>query len=164
MEYPMATLLATPSAWLHEWLHNWYYGMLGTNESEYAWMDEGFTQFATDRTRNFLNNSNDFSHGINYDRYYSLVKSGREEPMTTHADHFNTNFAYESAAYGKGSVFLAQLGYVTGEDNLNKIMLEYYRLWRFKHPNANDFIRVAEKVSDMKLTGIVNIGSAQQKR
>ena len=30
-------------------------------------------------------------------------------------------------------------------------MLEYYRQWRFKHPNVNDFIRVAEKVSDMKL-------------
>jgi hypothetical protein len=30
-------------------------------------------------------------------------------------------------------------------------MLEYYLLWRFKHPNANDFVRVAEKVSDMKL-------------
>jgi hypothetical protein len=30
-------------------------------------------------------------------------------------------------------------------------MLEYYRLWRFKHPKANDFVRVAEKVSDMKL-------------
>ncbi len=30
-------------------------------------------------------------------------------------------------------------------------MLEYYRLWRFKHPNANDFIRVAEKVSELKL-------------
>ena len=29
MEYPMATLLAGPGAWLHEWLHNWYYGMLG---------------------------------------------------------------------------------------------------------------------------------------
>ena len=42
-----------PGAWLHEWLHNWYYGMLGTNESEYAWMDEGFTEFATDRTRHF---------------------------------------------------------------------------------------------------------------
>jgi hypothetical protein len=54
MEYPMATLLAGPGAWLHEWLHNWYYGMLGTNESEYAWMDEGFTEFATDRTQAFL--------------------------------------------------------------------------------------------------------------
>ena len=43
MEYPMATLLAGPGAWLHEWLHSWYYGMLGNNESLYPWMDEGFT-------------------------------------------------------------------------------------------------------------------------
>ena len=151
MEYPMATLLAGPGAWLHEWLHNWYYGMLGTNESEYAWMDEGFTEFATDRTEAFLKNDSGFAHSGNYSGYYSLVKSEREEPMTTHADHFNTNFAYGNAAYSKGCVFLSQLGYITGEENLKKIMLEYYRLWRFKHPNVNDFIRVAEKVSDMKL-------------
>ncbi len=151
MEYPMATLLAAPGAWLHEWLHNWYYGMLGTNESEYAWMDEGFTEFATDRTMAFLQNNNGFAHEENYDSYYSLVKSGREEPMTTHADHFNTNLAYGAAVYSKGCVFLSQLGYITGEDNLKKILLEYYRLWRFKHPNVNDFVRVAEKVSDMKL-------------
>ena len=151
MEYPMATLLAGPGAWLHEWLHNWYYGMLGTNEGEYAWMDEGFTEFATDRTQAFLTNFTGFPHQDNYGGYYSLVKSGREEPMTTHADHFNTNLAYGAAAYSKGCVFLSQLGYIAGEENLNKIMLEYYRLWRFKHPNASDFIRVAEKVSDMKL-------------
>jgi len=151
MEYPMATLLASPGAWLHEWLHNWYYGMLGTNESEYAWMDEGFTEFATDRTEAFLNNSTDFPHRDNYNSYFSLARSGREEPLTTHADHFNTNAAYSAGSYSKGCVFLSQLGYITGEETLKKILLEYYRLWRFKHPNANDFIRVAEKVSDMKL-------------
>jgi len=151
MEYPMATLLAGPGAWLHEWLHNWYYGMLGTNESEYAWMDEGFTEFATDRTQAFLRSDTGFAHTSNYNGYYSLVKSEREEPLTTHADHFNTNLAYGNAVYSKGCVFLSQLGYIAGEENLKKIMLEYYRLWRFKHPNANDFIRVAEKVSDMKL-------------
>ncbi len=151
MEYPMATLLYGPAAWLHEWLHNWYYGMLGTNESDYAWMDEGFTEFASDRTMAFLQSSNAFAHKDNYDGYFSLVKSGREEPLTTHADHFNTNMAYNAAAYSKGCVFLSQLGYITGEENLKKILLEYYRLWRFKHPNVNDFVRVAEKVSDMKL-------------
>ena len=151
MEYPMATLLASPGAWLHEWLHNWYYGMLGTNESEYAWMDEGFTEFATDRTMAFLNNYSGFAHEDNYGSYYSLVKSGREEPMTTHADHFTTNLAYGSAAYSKGCVFLSQLGYIAGEENLKKTLLEYYRLWRFKHPNVNDFLRVAEKVSNMEL-------------
>jgi aminopeptidase N len=99
----------------------------------------------------FLQSSKGFAHEDNYGGYYSLVKSGREEPMTTHADHFNTNLAYGAAVYSKGCVFLSQLGYIAGEENLKKIMLEYYRLWRFKHPNVNDFIRVAEKVSDMKL-------------
>ena len=53
MEYPMATLCIGPGAWLHEWLHSWYYGVLGTNESLYGWMDEGFTTYAEDRLRPF---------------------------------------------------------------------------------------------------------------
>lgn len=54
MEYPMATLLIGPGAWLHEWLHNWYHGLLGNNESLYGWMDEGFTTYAEDLVTAFL--------------------------------------------------------------------------------------------------------------
>lgn len=151
MEYPMATLLAGPGAWLHEWLHNWYYGMMGTNESLYPWMDEGFTSYADDRVSAFLNNDTGFAYAGSYRGYYALVKSGKEEPLTTHADHYDLNFAYSLAAYSKGAVFLAQLGYISGDKTLDKILLEYYRQWHFKHPNAADFIRVAEKVSGMQL-------------
>jgi aminopeptidase N len=79
------------------------------------------------------------------------VKSGKEEAMSTHADHYNTNYAYGVAAYSKGSIYLAQLGYIVGEENLDKILLEYYNEWKFKHPNPNDFLRVAEKVSGIEL-------------
>lgn len=151
MEYPMATLLSGPGAWLHEWLHNWYYGMLGTNEGEYPWMDEGFTSYAEDRVQAFLDNASGFPYEGSYRSYYALVKSGKEEPLTTHADHYNTNYAYSIASYSKGDIFLAQLGYITGDAVRDKILLEYYRLWRFKHPNISDFISVAEKISDMKL-------------
>jgi hypothetical protein len=151
MEYPMATLLYGPGAAVHEWMHSWYQGMMGTNESLYPWMDEGFTQYAEERVSAWLKNDTGFAQESNYGGYYYLAKSGREEPMTTHADHYNTNFAYSLAAYSKGAVFLEQLGYITGAQVRDKILLEYYRLWRFKHPNANDFIRVAEKVSGMKL-------------
>jgi hypothetical protein len=48
-------------------------------------------------------------------------------------------------------MFLEQLGYIAGAETRDKILLEYYRLWRFKHPNANDFMRVAEKVSGQQL-------------
>jgi len=151
MEYPMATLCIGPGAWLHEWLHNWYYGVLGTNESLYGWMDEGFTTYAEDRVQAFLENNNGFAYEGTYRGYVSLAKSGREEPLTTHADHFNLNSAYGPAVYSKGGVFMEQLGYIVGAPVRDRILLEYYRQWRFKHPNANDFIRIAEKVSDMKL-------------
>ena len=151
MEYPMATLLATPGAWLHEWMHNWYHGLLGTNESLYGWMDEGFTSYADDRVLAFLNNDTSFFYAGAYRGYSSLAKSGKEEPLTTHADHYNLNSAYGPAVYSKGEVFMEQLGYIVGAPVRDKILLEYYNQWRFKHPNTNDFIRIAEKLSDMKL-------------
>jgi hypothetical protein len=166
MEYPMATLLNGPGLGtvIHEWMHTWYQMLMGTNESLYAWMDEGFTEFATDRVESFYaetmakKNGTTYNdeglpryHSSNYGSYFNLVKSRLEEPMTTHADHFSTNYAYSIASYSKGCVFLSQLGYVAGEETRNKILLEYYKQWRFKHPNVNDFIRVAEKVSNLKL-------------
>ena len=151
MEYPMATLLSDVSGAMHELMHSWYQGMLGTNESEYAWMDEGFTQYAGKRVYSALDNSKGFAQEPHYNRYYLLAKSGVEEPLTTHADHFNSNYAYSDAAYNKGCVFIEQLGYVVGAETRDKILKEYYNKWRFKHPNSNDFIKLSEDVSGIKL-------------
>lgn len=155
MEYPMATLIKNASigTGLHEWMHSWYQGMMGTNESLYPWMDEGFTSYAEGRITSWLHTGNDTSFGqaASYRGYINLAKSDKEEPMSTHSDHYNTNYAYSSAAYSKGAVMMAQLGYIVGDKVLDKILLEYYNQWRFKHPNPNDFIRVAEKISGLEL-------------
>ena len=178
MEYPMATLLVGPGLGtvFHEWLHSWYQMMLGTNESMYAWMDEGFTSYAEDEVSKFYDKKSALQgyreslqksptnknlreaieimpedHSSAYLSYFNLAKSDFEEPMTTHADHFNSNYGYSTAAYSKGEVFMEQLGYIVGADVRDKILLEYYKQWRFKHPNANDFMRVAEDVSGIQL-------------
>jgi hypothetical protein len=153
MEYAMATLLKGPSMGtvIHEWMHSWFQQMLGTNESLYPWMDEGFTTYAENRVTAWLDNMTGWPFAGDYAGYYFLVRSGKEEPMTTHADHYNTNFAYGIASYSKGAMFLEQLGYIVGAETRDKILLRYYWDWRFKHPNANDFVQVAEKVSGMKL-------------
>lgn len=184
MEYPMGTLLSGPSLGtaFHEWMHSWYQMLLGTNEAMYAWMDEGFTDYATDLVTAYyrgvtgnqtpqsetgtgprrkvlvdsLSGSQSFitkpnPHTDSYESYFYLAKSGREEPMTTHADHFESNFAYSIAAYSKGNVFMEQLGYIVGAQVRDKILLEYYKQWRFKHPNVNDLMRIAEKESGMQL-------------
>lgn len=179
MEYPMATLLknAGIGGALHEWLHSWYQNMLGTNESERPWMDEGFTTWAEGEAsayyaKNLLQKNpwlsaaskeneasrykrleDDFPawHSDSYNGYFMMQKLRYEEPLSTYADHYLTNFGYEESAYSKGSVFLSQLGYIVSDKIRDKILLAYYHDWRFRHPDDNDFIRVAEKVSGMNL-------------
>ena len=163
MEYPMATLItghrqfrSLVGVTVHEALHSWYQGALGTNEALYAWMDEGFTDYATQITMHYLFDGTEGTGYINplegsYRSYFSLVQSGLEEPMTTHADHYNTNRAYGSAAYSKGAVSQHQLSYIVGHDNFMKGLRRYFNTWKFKHPERNDYVRVMEKTSGLEL-------------
>ncbi len=87
-------------------------------------MDEGFTSFLDALGEQSLNkNVNAFESS--YRRYRSLVLSGAEEPLSTHADRFDTNRAYGTGSYSKGSVFLSQLAYVIGPDALIKSLQRF---------------------------------------
>jgi aminopeptidase N len=114
-------------------------------------MDEGFTSYASNLAMASIFQPNPAPQRSSYGGYYRLVKSGLEEPMSTHADHYQTNSAYSAAAYSKGAVFLAQLGYVIGEEARDRGMLRYWNTWKFKHPNVNDLVRVMEKESGLEL-------------
>ncbi len=160
MEYPMSTLVtghrslrSLVGVTVHEALHSWYQGVLATNESYFAWMDEGFTTYATGETMGILFKDGDDtrSQGGNYTGYIRRAKTGNEEPLTTHADHFTSNSAYGWGSYTKGAVVLAQLRYVLGEENYKIALLNYFNQWKFKHPNMQDFIRVFEKTSGLEL-------------
>jgi hypothetical protein len=152
-EYPMATLIKNYSleTAIHEWCHSWYQMMLATNENLYAWMDEGFADYAEARVLAWLRHKDFFASAEEYRLYFNLAKSPYDEPMSTPANDFNTNLAYNYNSYYKGAVFLRQLGYVVGEQPIDKILLDYYWKWRFKHPTPDDFVHVAEKTSGLQL-------------
>lgn len=159
MEYPMTTLItgnrslrSLVGVSVHEAAHSWYQGVLATNEALYEWMDEGFTSFATSSTMRKLFGDNGLStHHYAYQGYLNIVREGKEEALSTHADHYNTNYAYGTAAYSKGQVLVAQLGYIIGEETRDKGLLTYFNTWKFKHPNSNDFKRIMELESGMEL-------------
>lgn len=158
MEYAMSTFItgersvsSLAGVMIHELAHSWFHGVLGSNESLYPWMDEGFTSYASSLARALIFKTSGNPHSGSYAGYFKLAKSGQEEPMSTHSDHYNTNSAYSAAAYSKGAVFLEQLGYVIGAETRDRGMLRYFNTWKFKHPNVNDLIRVMEKESDLEL-------------
>lgn len=162
MEYAMCTLITGErnlasliGVTAHELAHMWFQHMLATNESKHPWMDEGFTSFISDLAVNQLmekheqEDANPFQ--TMYGNYYYLVQTGKEEPLTTHADRYASNLSYGIAAYTKGAIFITQLAYVIGWENTMQSLKRFYYDYRFSHPTPNDFKRTAEKVSGAQL-------------
>jgi len=159
MEYAMCTLILGEGNFdglfgttAHELAHSWFQFLLATNEAKHAWMDEGFTQYISEYAVNEIleKNLKNPTKKV-YEGYVYLATSGKEQPQTTHADRYNYNQTYAISAYYKGYVFLAQLGYVIGNENLKKTIKKYFQDFKFKHPTPNDIIRTAEKVSGLEL-------------
>ena len=165
MEYPMLTfvtgerpLSSLVGVCAHEMMHSWYQGQLASNESLYPWMDEGFTDYSETKIMEHLKSkglmegaAEEFPYDGSIAAYSKLVKSGREEPMSTHSDHYQTNYAYGVASYVKGALFLHQLEYIIGKEPFEQGLLRFYNEWKGRHPNPNDCIRVFEKTSNLEL-------------
>lgn len=160
MEYPNLTLItggrrlgSLVGVSVHESVHNWYYGMLGSDEGSYPWMDEGFTEYASSEVMRelFPGQQQGRVHADATEAYLQLASSNEHEPMSTHADHFRTNRGYGSTAYSKGEFFLDQLGSVVGDSTLHRGLLRYYSTCRFRHPEPVDVRRAMEKESGLQL-------------
>lgn len=159
MEYPMCTLITAEgslkgliSVTVHESIHSWFQGILGTNESKYEWMDEGFCSYAQYEVLNYLYDKNVLNPLLRqYKSYYRLANSEFQEPLSTHSDFYNLNYVYGVNAYSKGSVFLNQLGYIIGSEKLKSGMKKYFNQWKFKHPTPTDFKKVMEYESNLEL-------------
>ncbi|MDE0536054.1 M1 family metallopeptidase [Tenacibaculum sp. L6] len=164
MEYAMCTLITGQREWrslfgvtAHELAHIWFQFLLATNESKHPWMDEGFTTYISNKAENeILDEGKENPHTGSYRGYNYVVGNNIEEPLTTHADRYHTNRAYGVASYSKGNIFLSQLEYIIGEENVAKTLKKYFEDFAFKHPTPNDIKRTAEKVSGIQLDWYLN--------
>ena len=159
MEYAMCTLMLGTgtaqemlSAAPHELAHSWFQQVLASNESKHPWMDEGFSTYIEYLALNEIpikKAENPFKSI--YSTYYEFVKTGKEQPMSTHGDRYDINRAYTVGTYYKGALFLTQLEYLIGIENTRKTLKRFYNNFKFKHPTPNDIKRTAERVSGANL-------------
>lgn len=166
MEYPMATLItgnrpliSLVGVAVHEWLHSWFQMVLASNEALYPWMDEGFTAYMEEEIMNQLKAEDRIPgvsaaldpHAETLADFKAFAGTPAEEPLSTHADHFSTSRAYGIGSYVKGALCLHHIRYMVGEKAFWDGMKQYYALWKFRHPNPDDFFRVMEKTSGLEL-------------
>ena len=136
MEYPMV-INSSLGAADHETGHQWWPMMVGNNETWYGWMDEGFNQYM-----NILSDADAAKQppNLNGARPDLRTVSGNENepPMM-----WNANFggpSYSFTTYGKTPLMLSMLGGIVGDENVQKAMSNYAKVWAFKHPSPWDYI------------------------
>lgn len=159
MEYAMCTLILGEGTFeglvgvtAHEMAHSWFQHVLATNEAKHSWMDEGFTTWLENYGMNEIAEKKLANpHEDSYRGYFSLVKSGKEQPQGTHADRYDENRPYSIQAYSKGNLFLSQLEYIIGKENLHKTLRQYYADYKFSHPTPKDVKHTAEKITGANL-------------
>ena len=167
MEYGMCTMILGEANSLegllglmvHEGGHSWNQQIMAYNESMRPWMDEGFTSYYENLVMHQIlppkvATANPFVGTLN--AYRNFVKRGIEEPAVWFGDHHDNGGAYSFASYVKGELFLVQLGYIMGEQNLSVTMKEFYNTWKLKHPTDRDLMHIAQKVSGMDLKWFQN--------
>jgi len=149
---------------IHEIGHQWFYGVLGSNEMDEAWLDEGFTTYTEIRylEDKYGKNSSllkwSFLPPISRRYYHKLVyyvmqTNQLEKPVLTPAYEFlDVPFAYMNSAYSKPALFLFNLEGILGRERFDRILKRYFKEYKFKHPKTKDFISICEKESgqDMK--------------
>jgi hypothetical protein len=136
MEYPMV-INSNQGAADHETGHQWWPMMVGTNETMYGWMDEGFNQYM-----NILSDAD--RRGIPADlnrlgQSYGRMSGNEDEPpLMWNANYGGSQYGFQT--YSKTPLMLSMLGGIAGDAEVQRAMSEYTRAWAFKHPSPWDYI------------------------
>lgn len=136
MEYPMV-INSNQGAADHETGHQWWPMMVGTNETWYGWMDEGFDQYM-----NILSAADQRGVAPNLDRLgqnYGRTSGNEDEPPMMWAAN-NAGVMYSFQTYSKTPLMLSMLGGIVGDEAVQRAMSEYTKVWSFKHPSPWDYV------------------------
>ncbi|MDR8393967.1 M1 family metallopeptidase [Aliifodinibius sp. S!AR15-10] len=135
----------------HEFGHIWFPMIVGSNEREYAWMDEGLNTFMNGYSTMAFNNGEYGGHRISIRGITNWMNSPAHEPIMTHPDQIQTdNLGY--VAYFKPAVGLRILREtVIGPELFDEAFREYIDRWAYKHPTHEDFFNTIEDVTGHEL-------------
>lgn len=151
MEYPTVTVIdrtikggALKRVIIHETGHNWFYGILGSNERDMPWMDEGINSFYERKLMNTLrkdtaDNKSKLEKLVENEDflYYQAVASGTDQPANL-GSHAYTELNYAGDVYVKSSLLMEWLEGYMGKENFRAAMRQYFETWQFRHPAPKD--------------------------
>ncbi len=142
---------------VHEAGHEWWYGMIGNNEFEEAWLDEGINSYSDGRVMEQGDGGRGMLIqflGLNL-REIDFIRI-QNSPFARYDTSLQPAWSYQSGysfySYTKPELMLRTLENYLGRRTMARIMRTYQERWRFRHPGTQDFISVANEISGQDLS------------
>ena len=180
MEYPMVTVIGLTGGAkgldrviTHEVGHNWFYGILGSNERDHVWMDEGVNSYYEGRymeryypkTSEYLDLPPALRKSAKYSDinaiYQLLAKRHALQRPSMDAQQMS-QLSYFIGGYIKVPILFQYLEKYVGVAAVDEAIQAYYQEWKFKHPQPNDLQRSMEQSLDMDLGWIFQSSLAKE--
>ena len=142
----------------HEIAHQWWYGMIASNEFEEAWLDEGFSVYSErkaleekfGKTANLVNLLGIKIGDKDLAKIGYLLDPQSDIPVKNSWE-FQDLLSYQANVYYKASLLLQTLENLLGEEKMKKLLRTYFERYKFKHPKTQDFIKLANEISEEDL-------------
>lgn len=125
---------------VHEIGHQYWYGLVGTNEFEEAWLDEGFTSYAEDKVMQT-------AYGAKSYLPYEGSFITHPEPLAYPSWSYANYDSYAANVYTRAKLALFSIERQVGEPMMRAILHSYFERWKFRHPTTSDFKRSVEEAT-----------------
>ncbi len=147
MEYPGIVFCGwrakTSSLWnvtTHEFGHTWFPMIVGSDEREYAWMDEGFNTFINIYSSKYFNHG-EYQYPEHPDFLARAIERKNMQPIMTYPDDYRvSNWGVESYFKPAFGLYLLR-NYILDSTRFDYAFRTYIRRWAYKHPTPKDFFR-----------------------
>ncbi len=140
---------------VHETAHQWWQSVVGNNEIEYGFLDEGLAEYSVvlfyenypeygmKRESMIETSEKTFkSFCTVYDKLFGAVNTG----MIRSLKDFSGEYEYVNIAYIKPCIMYEYLRKTAGEERFFKGLKKYYENYKFKNAEPHDIVGVFEKI------------------
>lgn len=171
MEYPNLVMIADDLkdeetqdyVIVHEIAHQWWYGMVGNNEFESSWVDEGLTEFST-----ALFYEKNEEYGLKYDeimknamesynhfvKVYKTIQENLDESMNRKLTEYATEPEYVNISYTKGMLMFDAIRNMMSDAKFFKCLKDYFKNYCFKNSSPEKLIKSFSNSAKMNLEGL----------
>jgi len=171
MEYPNLVLISDAvdvqsdyiNVIVHEIAHQWWYGLVGNNEFQYGWLDEGLTEYSTIlfyeenpeynvNTKELIKNTT--NSYVTFVEVYGKVFDTVDTSMNRKLNEYNNESEYVYISYVKGMLLFDSIKEIIGKEKFIDALQTYFKDNQFKIATPDNLINSFEKSTRTNLREI----------